>query len=236
MRKTLILLKMGLRQLFTDGMLVMLLIAPLLIGLVFHFGIPFLNTLLIEKLDFSLLPWYPLVDAFMIMLTPCMVGMAGAFLILDECDEGTALYYRITPTEGPSYLAARIGVPMVWGVVSSIATVIIFGISGMPLLQILVGSIMSALAGTFVAMMVVSLAGNKVEGLAISKLSGIIFAGMFVAWFAPAPYKYTAAFLPSFWLGDVLKNGVAFLPVVAGTIVCVIWIAGFSGKFMRKIQ
>jgi fluoroquinolone transport system permease protein len=236
MRKTLILLKMGLRQLFTDGMLVLLLLAPLMIGLVFRFGIPVLNTLLTEKLDFSLLPWYPLIDAFMIMLTPCMVGMAGAFLILDECDEGTALYYRITPTEGPFYLAARIGIPMIWGVVSSIATVLIFGISGMPLLQILVGSLMSALAGTFVAMMVVSLAGNKVEGLAVSKLSGIIFAGMFVAWFAPAPYKYTSAFLPSFWLGEVLKNGVNFLPVVAGIIVCMIWIAGFAGKFMRKIQ
>lgn len=236
MKKTLILLKMGLRQLFTDGMLVMLLIAPLMIGLVFRFGIPVLNTVLTEKLDFSLLPWYPLVDAFMIMLTPCMVGMTGAFLILDECDEGTALYYRITPTEGPFYLAARIGIPMVWGAVSSIATVLIFGISGMPLLQILVGSIMSALAGTFVAMMVVSLAGNKVEGLAVSKLSGIIFAGMFVAWFAPAPYKYTSAFLPSFWLGEVLKNGVNLLPVVAGIVVCVIWIAGFAGKFMRKIQ
>jgi fluoroquinolone transport system permease protein len=236
MRKAWILLKMGLRQLFTDGMLVMLMVAPLLIGLVFRFGIPALNTLLTEKLDFSLLPWYPLFDAFMIMLTPCMIGMAGAFLILDECDEGTALYYRITPTEGPFYLMTRIGIPMVWGAVTSVATVLIFGISGMPLLQILAGSFLSALAGTFVAMMVVSLAGNKVEGLALSKLSGIIFAGLFVAWFAPAPYKYASAFLPSFWLGEVIKSEVNLLSLVIGTVVCVIWIAGFSGRFMRKIR
>ena len=106
----------------------------------------------------------------------------------------------------------------------------------MPLLQILAGSFLSALAGTFVAMMVVSLAGNKVEGLALSKLSGIIFAGLFVAWFAPAPYKYASAILPSFWLGEVIKSEVNLLSLVIGTVVCVIWIAGFSGRFMRKIR
>ena len=59
-------------------------------------------------------------------------------------------------------------------------------------------------------MMVVSIAGNRVEGLALSKLMGISFIGLILIWFLPAPYHFLMAFLPSFWIGKILLDGASF--------------------------
>lgn len=60
-------------------------------------------------------------------------------------------------------------------------------------------------------MMVISAAGNRVEGLALSKLMGLSFTGLILIWFIPAPYHYILALLPSFWIGKILIDGAGFL-------------------------
>lgn len=235
MKPTLKLFRIGLLQTAGDGMLVALLVAPFLIGALVKWGVPLGNSLAMQYFQFSLKPWYALIDGFMLVLIPAMLSIISAFLLLDERDEGTSAYYQITPVQGYTYLLARIGLPMGWAFVCNSIVGVLFSISGLSILSILAAALIGTGAGAACAMMVVALAENRVEGLAISKLMGVSLLGVLAAWFIPAPYHYLTAFLPSFWVGEITRYGTN-LPLLGGGIfTCVVWIAIFIKRFLRKI-
>ena len=100
---------------------------------------------------------------------------------------------------------------------------------------ILASALVSSFTGIFLAMMVVSLAGNRVEGLAASKLMGISFAGLILIWFLPAPYYYVVSFLPSFWVGKLMTDGAEISSLLFGLFTCLLWITFFTRKFLKKV-
>ncbi len=235
MKQTLRLFQIGLKQITKDGMLLILLPAPFLVGMIFKYAIPFANSILEERLSFSLKPWYGLVDGMLICLTSMFVALAFAFLILEERDEGITAFYQITPTGGYSYLMARIGIPMIGAWIVTVSTACFFNISGLPKMTILASSTISILTGIILAMVIVALAGNRVEGLALAKLTGISFLGLILVWFIPAPYAYFLAFLPSFWIGKLILGGAAALPFLLGLLLSLLWIIFFTRRFLTRI-
>lgn len=235
MRHTIQLFKIGLKQISKDGMLLVLIPAPLLVGLFFKFAIPYINQWLIQQFSFSITPWYGLIDGMLICLTPMFAAMISAFLLLEERDEGINAFYQITPAEGYSYLCARIGFPMLWAFAVTIIISIVFNISSLSFGVILLSAVISSLTGIFLAMMVVSLANNRVEGLAFSKLMGISFIGLILIWFIPRSYFFLMTFLPSFWIGKLLMEGADFLSFIGGLLTCSVWIAFFTRRFIKKI-
>lgn len=236
MKHTMKLFKIGIKQISKDGMLLILLPAPFLVGVFFQFAVPFLNEILTTKFEFSITAWYGLVDGMLICLTPMFTAMISAFLLLEERDEGLGAFYEITPAGGYSYLSARIGIPMIWAFITSMMVTAVFKLSSLSFEVIFAASLISSLTGGFLAMMVVSIAGNRVEGLALSKLMGISFIGLILIWFVPAPYHFLMAFLPSFWIGKLLIEGVKLFYVMFGLIVCFLWIAFFTRRFLKRTQ
>ena len=175
MKHTMKLFEIGMKQVLKDGMLIALIPAPFLVGLFIKLAIPFINQILTKEFSFSIIAWYGLIDGMLICLTPMFVAMISSFLILEERDERLSDFYQITPAEGYSYLFARIGLPMIWAFAVTMIVSKIFNISSLSTFTILDCSIISGFTGIFLAMMVVSIAGNRVEGLALSKLMGISF-------------------------------------------------------------
>ncbi len=235
MSQTWKLFQIGLRQIIKDGMLLALLPAPIIIGLFFKFAIPFANNVIQEKLHFSLMPWYGLLDGMLICLTPMMTAMIFAFLLLEERDEGVSTFYRITPTGRYIYLTARIGIPMIWALIMTILSTAIFNISELLPVCILLSSVLSTLMGLALSMMVVSIAQNRVEGLAVSKLMGVSFLGLPAIWLIPVPYQFAAAFLPSYWIGKIIIKDTNIFDFTIGICVCALWIIFFSKRFIRQV-
>jgi fluoroquinolone transport system permease protein len=235
MTQTMKLFHMGIKQIFKDGIMIVLLPTPILVGLLFKFGIPFGNALLEAQFSFSLTPWYGLVDGILICLTPMFMAMISAFLLLDERDEGVGAFYQITPTAGYTYLMARVGLPMLWALVMTNITILFFNISGLGMAILLTSSFIGALIGIGMSMMVVSLAGNRVEGMALAKLIGASLLGLPLVWFVPTPYAYFFAFLPSFWLGKIIMDGLNILTIAPALLVSLAWIAFFTKKFLSRI-
>ncbi len=227
------LFKIGLRQITRDGMLLVLLPAPVLIGCLFKFVVPIVNDILIDRLSFTLSPWYGFMDALLICLTPMFTAMISAFLMLEEKDEGIVAFYQISPAGGHSYLTARIGLPILWAFCMTVAITAIFNISGLSMLTIVTASLVSALSGIVMAMALVSLAGNRIEGLALSRIMSIYQIGVVLVWFAPKPVAYASAFLPSYWIGRIIMDGVSLPTIVIGAIVCVVWLMIF---FIDKVS
>ena len=231
---------MGMGQVVRDGMLLLLLPAPFLMGAALRFILPPLDGILGREFNFSLQPWYPLSDGFLLSMTPIMIAMACAFIVLDERDEGVGLYYRVTPSGGNNYLAARIGLPMIWAYFSSVVVVLLFGLALDRILFTAAVSFIAVLQGILSFMLLVALSGNRVEGLALAKLTNIILLGLPVPWFFEAPYKYAAGFLPSYWIGEMIlftsQRGEPFprFPIVVGTVISLIWIAALFRWFSRR--
>ncbi|KPU44435.1 fluoroquinolones export permease proteinc [Oxobacter pfennigii] len=236
MKQTIKLFQIGLRQITKDGMLLILLPAPFFVGSIFKLAVPFVNSIMEDYMPFSLLPWYGLVDGMLVCLMPMITAMVSAFLLLEERDEGISAFYKITPIEGYSYLAARIGIPMIWAFIVTIISMLLFNISALSFDVIFLSSFIGTLTGLFMVMLVVSIAENRVEGLALSKLMGVSLLGLAAVWFIPAPYHFFAAFLPSFWVGKLLMDGVNLFTFIFGIVLCFLWIAFFTRKFLSRIE
>lgn len=236
MRQTYKLFLIGLKQSSKDGMLIALLIAPFLLGILFKLGIPYANSILENQLSFSLNSWYGLIDGFLICLNPMFMAIVCAFLLLEEYDEKIYAFYQITPVEGFSYIFSRIGIPMLWSLFSSFLMAVIFNISELSLRIIVLTSFISTFMGLALAMMVVSIAKNRVEGLVLSKLMGISILGLAVIWFIPYPYQLIAGFLPSYWIGSLIFHGLSFHGIFIGLFSCLLWIFIFTKSFLRKIE
>jgi fluoroquinolone transport system permease protein len=102
--------------------------------------------------------------------------------------------------------------------------------------------ILSSFFGILMAMMLVSIASNKVEGLAVSKLLGIILFGIPLAWFANQYLRIIGCLLPTYWLMDMLiqasKGQIAgyMLDFVLGMACTSVWFAILYGMFMKKLK
>jgi fluoroquinolone transport system permease protein len=223
MRQTLKVFSIGMHVVMRDAIMLFLIPAPLLVGITFHYLLPWLNQLLLERFGFSFEEWYPLADGLMIILTPTLLTMSSAFLLLEECDEGLGSYYQITPAKQFHYLMARIGLPALWGFLCAFSVIIAC-------------SFLAVLFGSSVAIMIVALASNRVEGLAISKLTGITMLGMFIAGFVSDSWRWLAGILPSFWLGELILEKALWFNLLLGTASSLIWIILFTRKFIKKIR
>ena len=235
MRQTVRIFSIGMRVILRDAIMLILIPAPFAIGALFRVLAPLASSLLVEHLGFSLVPWYPLVDALTCALSSLMLTVCSAFLMLEESDEGIGGYYRITPAGRMPYLVARIGVPALWGFACGVLVLWLFGLSALLPGVVFALSFVSALSGAATAMMIVCIAANRVEGLAASKLSGIALLGLLVAWFVPAGGRWLAAVLPSFWLGELAMGKPFWASLMGGAVTSLLWVGAFTGRFLQKI-
>lgn len=226
----------GLRQVLRDGMLLLLLPAPFFAGWLLHLLLPLAAELLDAWLGFSLPPWYPLCDAFLMAIAPSMVAMISAFLMLDERDEGVGSYFSVTPAGGNAYLLARLGWPMLWAFASTILVQKLFGLSLHSLSVIVSAALISALQGVVMAMLLVSLASNKVEGMALAKLVGVFLLGLPIPWLLGAPIKFLFAPIPSVWIGELLRGAFRTQLLVRGVLTSLAWILGLTRVFLRRAR
>lgn len=221
------------RQIWADAMLSVLLLAPLVMGLAFRFGVPLLEAFICAKAgkDVVLAPYYPVLDLLLAVMTPVMFSAAGALVILDEADSGVSRVYITSPVGTSGYLLSRIGVPAVLATVYCVLVTAVFQLSGLGLGRILLVSLCSGTLSVTVALMIPSLAKNRVEGMAVSKLSGLLMLGLPAALLLPSPLKYAAGILPSFWMTELVMGGGDWniIPALFTSV-------GLSVIFLRKFS
>jgi fluoroquinolone transport system permease protein len=215
-----------------DPMLLLLLLAPWLAGSALRIGLPLLQPVLMDAFSFDLIPWYPLADMLMLMLAPLLAGMLCGFLMLDERDEGVAVYYSVTPLGGGGYLTTRLLLPVLWSVVIAPLLSALLSLTHPDMLHIVLVALCGGLFGASLALLLLAFAGNKVEGLAISKIMGLLMLPMIIPFITDSPLGYLAGAFPAFWMGALFKGPLYMLP--AALIVCFSWLALLYRRTLRK--
>lgn len=224
------------RGVFDDYMLAACMLTPVLMGALFRLGIPRLEMFLCTTFSQSeiLAPYYLIFDLVICVMTPIMYAYAGVMTMLEEFDNGTARYLMVTPIGRSGYFVSRIGFGTAFGAVMSTVTIVICGLSGMSLGMIVLESVFCAITSLIIAVFVISFAGNKVEGMALVKLSSVLILGIPAVFFLPQPLVYLAGIFPSYWFTLVARerNLIFSIPTL---LVSAAWFALLYRKFCRRL-
>ena len=222
------------RQIASDKMLVVVCTAPLLCGLFFHFGIPALEPLFLQWFGTGFAPYYLLLDLFLSAITPYMLCFVSAMIILTEADSHLSAYLCVTPLGKRGYLVSRLVFPAVISGMVSFCVLAVFRLVLNSVLIMAGLSLQSVVLGMLAAMLIVSLSSNKVEGMAISKLSGLILFGMVVPFVLKGSVQYLFGILPSFWAAQwvMAPNVITFL-LFTGTSI--LWFLALWRHFLLKL-
>lgn len=218
-------------------MLAACLIAPIAMAVLFRYGVPALESWLCRTLLTAqvLAPYYALFDLLLSLMTPLMLCFAGVMVVLEELDDSTATYLMVTPLGKAGYLASRLVVLTALSVLYEIALMAIFTLSGMSLWMNALSALVNALVSVSVAMLVIGFARNKVEGMALIKLSGFFMLGYLGAYFMQGPVQYLAGVLPGYWLGRMVLSGSPLWALPAAAVAGV-WILLLYRRFNARVM
>jgi len=225
-----------LRQMKQDIMLIIITLVPLLAGAILRFIIPIIEDLLTAyfNIDAILTPYYELFDLFLIILTPVMLNYVVAMLILEENDDHMIAYLAVTPLGKTGYLLSRLGIISLVSFPVSIFIALLFRLSNTDVL-ILVGiALAGTVQGVVVALLIVVLSTNKVEGMAVGKMSSIFTLGILAPYFVAGKEQYFLSVLPSFWMARAVQSS-NFLSLLIAILLAIIWTVFLYAKFMKKI-
>lgn len=236
MRAMFISFKQFLLQIGRDGMLLAICLAPLIAGILFKFAVPIGETMLCAQLRKTaiLSPYYLLFDIFLAIITPYMFCFASAMVILEEKDTNLTNYLSVTPVGKSGYLMSRLGFPAAISAVFSILMLLFFSLTDMDILEKMILSALTAPIGVIISLFIISISSNKVEGIAIAKLGGLIILGVAIPFFITDTRQYLGAFLPSFWVAKVMIH-FSVCNLLVGIVVITVWICWLSRRFHRQM-
>ncbi len=157
------------------------------------------------------------ISSFVLLLTAVLMGWMTGMLLLEDRDDGPLLALEVTPIGKNGFLLYRTGIT---ALLAFMATLLI----GRLLLEQTLGlqlllAVLVALEAIIITFALLAMAGNKVEGLALSKVLNIAALVPLLA-LVPSELRYLAAVIPSYWVGELLYGTV--LPVTLISMLAVL--------------
>jgi fluoroquinolone transport system permease protein len=230
-----------LRGTYRDPLLVMLVVAPVIwtVGVVVL--VPLLTDTLHRRYGFDFVPYYPLVLTALLLLTSIIIaGGLAAFLVLDEVDAGTLTALRVTPVSLTTFLVYRAATVVVVTTVYVVATMSFSQLLEPRLIPALIPiGMVAGLSAVVTLLLIVAVAGNKIQGLAMLRLLGILIAGLpCLPWFVDSAWNLAFGVLPPYWAAKaywVADAGGTWWPYLLVGVVYNLAIAWLLlQRFLRK--
>lgn len=202
MNQNIISFKMFIRNIFSDGMLSAIICIPLILAAIYRFVFPLIVQHYPMLKDFSL--YYPILDLFLAIMCPYMICFASVLVVLDETDMKINRYITITPLGKKGYLISRLLIPVLFAAIVSFVLLSFCSVSDMSLWTTFIISILATILSVVAAMIILAYAGNKVEGMALAKVSALVMVGLIIPFVITDSTQYVFSFLPSFWIAKFL--------------------------------
>jgi len=206
-----------------DSLLRWFIFLPLLLMIALRIAVPIATQLVWERLRFDLRPYYQLINSFLYLIMPMLVGMVLGFLLLDQRDDQTLTALQVTPLSLNGYLAYRISLPLLISLVTTLLMVPLAGLEPVNPAAHLAATLCAAPLAPMFALFYAAFAQNKVQGFAVMKASSIISVPAFVAYFVTSGWQWLFGLIPTYWpvkvywllqAGDVL----GWLVLVVGLV------------------
>lgn len=196
-----------LRGTFRDPLLWMIVLAPVIWTTGVAVLTPMVTEMMAERYGFDLIPYYPLVlTAFLLLTSIIITGAIAALLLLEELDAGTLTALRVTPIPLSTLFAYRAGTVIVVTTVYVVTTLSFSGILEPGLVPALIPiGLVSGLSAVVTLLLIVSVASNKIQGIAMVRALGMLIAGLpCVPWFIDSAWNLAFGVLPPYWAAKAL--------------------------------
>lgn len=222
-----------LRRVADNGMFAVLAVAPLLFGGLFKYGLPWLYQAV--PATAVLQPYGLLFDSLLYLLTPYMALYASAMVALEERDAGTCTALFVTPLRPAGYMVSRFLLPALAGAAYTAALGAVFSTVVRPLWHSLALALPAAAVGMAALLFIPAFARDKISGLAMGKLVGLVILTVLIPAFLPIKWQPALCWLPTYWFYRFLcwpdwLLGVLCLGVSA------LWCVTLYRVFRRKVR
>ncbi|GAB6089970.1 fluoroquinolone export ABC transporter permease subunit [Spirochaeta dissipatitropha] len=144
------------------------------------------------------------IRSFSLLVSALMYGMLGAFLFLDEKDEGVLPFLKTLPARRGWYLLRRCGLLWLLFAVFLVPLVLAGDLLHASLPVFLFSLVLDALILPLVFLGIGIIAANKVQGLAMAKLFNVCCLPPLAIAVIPAPYSWLLGIFPTAW-GSLLR-------------------------------
>ncbi|WP_020673916.1 ABC transporter permease [Amycolatopsis nigrescens] len=191
-----------LRGVGRDSLLTGMFLAPLVWIAAVRFGTPPVTRMLAEDYRFDLTPYYPvLLVGFLLLTSAIIVGGVTALVVLEERDAHTLTAVQITPASLGRYIGYRAIVAIALTTVYVVATIIASGLLPARLVPALIPiGVLTGLSALVIALAILAVAKNKVEGIAAIRAMGIVVAGLpLLPAFIDSDWQLAFGILPTYW-------------------------------------
>lgn len=172
--------------------------------------------------------------AVALVLPATLTGWVTGFLLLEDRDDGLLFAIDVTPVGKLGFITYRV-------LVTALLTALITAV-GLVLLDVDIqrpaAVVMVAAEAVVSAALLPALARNKVEGLALTKLTNIMAVVPLLALIA-SPWRFLAGIVPSYWLGEMMFGADSTLPepmtILVGLAVHAAWLGAALWLFSRRV-
>jgi hypothetical protein len=170
-----------------------------------------------------------------LLLPAFLIGWVSGFLLLEDRDDGTLLAVEVTPVGRAGFLGYRLAISAaITALITALGIALLLPEVPMWLKLVLLVTVPADTVLASVALL--ALARNKVEGLALTKLTNIA-AIVPLAAFIPSPVRLLGGIVPTYWVGEMLRmDGVAaWLSVCLLAATHTAAALGLSAAFRRRV-
>lgn len=206
--------------------------------------LPPITDALLNRMDFDLAPYYPLLIATAVLhqVAAVLGGTIVGFLLIDERDNNTITALMVTPVSMGQYVVYRVILPIVFCVALGLVGLLLLApFSSLSTLQMLILSLLNGGFAALVTLTMATFASNKVEGFALIKIVGSLIIIVLAAWWIPTPWQFLLGFYPPFWtmkaywLIEQGQTGVAWASMGASLLTHSLALAYLIRRFTQAI-
>mgnify|MGYP006865019769 CR=1 FL=1 len=193
------------KSILRDSTMVLAVFGPIAIFFLL-FMLPLIEQMIWNRFNFDLIPYRLFGVSFLSLIPGMLFGMIYGFIMLDERDEDIISFISVTPLQKQGYLSYKLQIPMLLS--SGFFLLFVYGTQLIDLTAIHAPfiAVMVAMEAAIGALFLVAYADNKVEGLAYSKMFGIIFLAVPAVFFWQSPWHWMIAWLPPFWIAKAFVH------------------------------
>jgi fluoroquinolone transport system permease protein len=225
------------KMIWSDPMLMLSLLAPLLYLGIIVFGVPYIEKVVGQLYDISPEYYVPFVKFFFLPICPMLFGMIYGFILLDERDGGLISYLSVTPLGKSGYLIVRMLMPVLYSFIFNVAFFYISGLNayvGTTALYVL--SFIIAWESPLMLLLLSAFADNKVEGVAISKGFGILLIMLIPDYFFDSGWLWVLSVSPLWWIErGIFHSDYQWWYIAGAALVHLIYFLILYRKFSNKV-